>query len=110
MSTELRPCPFCGGNDTVLNSPGMTGTGTSYVSCLSCDTEGPYFDEEQEALAISSWNTRADDHLLSSVRKLVGEWRLNDCDPTMDPEYISGQQTCADQLESLLAQHPEVKP
>ena len=67
---ELKPCPICGSTDTVLNSSGMTGTGTSYVACLSCNTEGPYFDEDQEEKAIKAWNTRVLDPALTAQQTL----------------------------------------
>lgn len=51
--------------------------------------------------------------LLSSVRKLVGEWRnesRKEGGSVVDRMERDVYRKCADQLESLLAQHPEASP
>lgn len=59
MSSELLPCPFCGGkNLTVVNG--------CWVKCLNlhCGARGP-MDTRDEAEAITAWNTRQPSPALS---------------------------------------------
>jgi Lar family restriction alleviation protein len=63
---ELKPCPFCGGNKTVICKTDY-GDGDAYaVSCRYHECHGAiftlgygYFHTEAEAIA--EWNTRAVD-------------------------------------------------
>ena len=54
MATELKPCPFCGGEDFQMVS--VYG-GEYYVDCLTCTACGPSGETEEEA--IEAWNRRA---------------------------------------------------
>lgn len=67
--SELKPCPFCGGEAIIIHSP---RTGTVLIRCISCaamlgritkivSTFGGkvYFEKKQDA--IEAWNRRADD-------------------------------------------------
>ena len=56
MATELKPCPFCGGED--FQVVGVYGE-EYYVDCLTCTTCGPSGETEEEA--IEAWNKRAED-------------------------------------------------
>lgn len=50
MTKDLKPCPFCGGEDLSISVEG-------YVYCGNCDATGPSeFSPEQ---AEEHWNTRA---------------------------------------------------
>src|SRR5574344_2291812 len=59
--SELRECPFCGGEAEVHPSSDysthFTGA-TFFVWCDKCETRGDYYDTE--AKAIEAWNTRAE--------------------------------------------------
>lgn len=57
MSTELKPCPFCG-NEADTNSDGKGCSGKYYLSCMSldCEMHGPV--KRTLAWAINAWNTR----------------------------------------------------
>src|SRR5574344_2175268 len=59
--SELRECPFCGGEAEVHPSSDysthFTGA-TFFVWCDKCETRGDYYDTE--AKAIKAWNTRAE--------------------------------------------------
>lgn len=48
--TELKPCPFCGGDN-------INATRDSYVSCDNCDVFGPSHNYPMSSIA--AWNTRA---------------------------------------------------
>jgi len=57
--TELKPCPFCGGEAEPFNPFGNIN-GPWYVRCSDCG--GSIRFEHTEAEAIAAWNTRADDY------------------------------------------------
>lgn len=52
--SELKPCPFCGGEAELYASPAKDGW--NYVFCKKCQTAGDNYDTEAEA--IEAWNTR----------------------------------------------------
>ena len=64
MNEELKPCPFCGGEDVKL-WVGLHGSTDAKVTCQTCDAEGPLFGAEDwlgmdwRPEAITAWNTRA---------------------------------------------------
>ena len=45
--TELKPCPFCGGEATAID-------GSKQVWCSDCYADGPFTEEH-----IAAWNRRA---------------------------------------------------
>ena len=47
--SKLFPCPFCDSEDVEMNQ-----TSVFWVSCCSCDAEGP--SKPTQAEAISAWN------------------------------------------------------
>ena len=56
METELKPCPFCGGEAKILEN----GFGFFDVSCkkLSCRGYTKFLHYTNKEKAISKWNTR----------------------------------------------------
>lgn len=57
--SDLRPCPFCGGNAPSVYTSGITGR----VFCEDCGAEGPwspFFD--------GGWNTRAGESTAAAPR------------------------------------------
>lgn len=67
--TELKPCPFCGGEAKLYSGPHYDGWHKSYwavVKCLSCGTLGMKIDEYEpvsrvEECAAEEWNQRTDE-------------------------------------------------
>ena len=52
--TELKPCPFCGGNNISVKYRSITEAWK--VFCYDCNAEGP--DSSIDNIAIEKWNTR----------------------------------------------------
>lgn len=52
MPTDLKPCPFCGGEARLKGAPP-----SGWVVCKDCFAEGAFFDRAAEAIA--AWNRRA---------------------------------------------------
>ena len=66
MSEELRPCPFCGGNDIVYEEA---------LSVTYCNDCGGELDEGFG----SDWNTRPiEDALTARIAKLEAELKITD--------------------------------
>jgi len=53
MNIELKPCPFCGFVEPIIDAK---KTGGFYGYCLSCFTRGPIALDRETATAL--WNTR----------------------------------------------------
>ncbi|MFP3799474.1 Lar family restriction alleviation protein [Paraburkholderia sp. SIMBA_027] len=53
MDNQLKPCPFCGSDDTYTDS----ALGKQQVLCNGCEAAGP--TEETDDEAIASWNRLA---------------------------------------------------
>lgn len=56
--SELKPCPFCGGEAEMLTAESMHGGNLYGVMCNCCACHTDVFDNEAEAIA--AWNTRAE--------------------------------------------------
>ena len=56
MSSELKPCPFCGGEAELNTIDESDSTVINAVWCIDCESEGGYYSTE--AKAIKTWNTR----------------------------------------------------
>lgn len=73
MNNQLKPCPFCGGEDLKIscNSYGVMG----FVRCETCKalTFFPYTSCFTEKQLVETWNTRAE---MSAVEYLNEESRM----------------------------------
>ena len=66
---DLKPCPFCGGEATLMYS--LNGK-ESYVKCYGCEVSTTMYkgidQENSEKAAVMAWNRRVNDethdHLL----------------------------------------------
>jgi len=91
--SELKPCPFCGGEAITIQEHGW------WVVCTDCsaevgfegmsDTSGCYGSYQTEAEAIAAWNTRSDtatlyeDGFYLHGRKFVPERTCHDIKPQL---------------------------
>lgn len=64
--SELRECPFCGGEAEL-----MDGGTICFVYCDSCKTTGCTFVSECASQAVAAWNTRATDTELTRLKRQV---------------------------------------
>ena len=58
MSTQVKPCPFCGSRNLEPMDTGwsMLGDYGETILCLTCEACGPWKRDEREAWA--AWNER----------------------------------------------------
>lgn len=66
---ELKPCPFCGSYDVVVDELDETYT-SGYVRCRDCGAEGSIRDSCAEAAA--AWNRR------TNAKELVAMFSVSD--------------------------------
>ena len=63
MITELKSCPFCGGEAELQHD--HSGGGYSYIRCVKCGVRSimfmKEFDRSSDADAVNYWNGRAED-------------------------------------------------
>lgn len=63
MSTELKPCPFCGGEASMVSDAGYFMDG-NYVRCLECEQE---FVQATAESAAAVWNRRDNEIALRPI-------------------------------------------
>lgn len=68
--TELKPCPFCGGNASHRHKDGAYGyyPGECYVACDSCEVSSPRFHDEKWTEKKGTFSVRAE------AMKSAEEW------------------------------------
>lgn len=57
MTTQLKPCPYCGAETELRTSPGTCGV--TFVVCLACGAVTSFCGKESETRAIQAYNQRA---------------------------------------------------
>ena len=101
MSEQLKPCPFCGSNETARVSDDKI----TWVTCTSCRGSGPF-----SALAPTTgeitWNTRATDQGLSASENLLAACQA-DLERWQEAYGVAGDATWAllRRLQEHLAPH-----
>ena len=64
MSTELKPCPFCGGEASLINTFAL-GCECKSVQCIRCKAKVNNFSAQTKEisaqLATAAWNRRVND-------------------------------------------------
>ena len=60
MSEELKPCPFCGGEDIYLKEVDLDFAFSTYyhVRCLTCNCNLDSIQNTSKSKAIEAWNRR----------------------------------------------------
>lgn len=66
--TQLKSCPFCGGEGALDGKPHGDGETAHYVRCLSCGCEGPWMKTEGNAIRL--WNLRTPEKVTPPMRKI----------------------------------------
>jgi len=56
---ELKPCPFCGGEEVRTFKYSFAGEPDVYAQCQNCAADGPMGDTKE--MAVEKWNRRATD-------------------------------------------------
>jgi Lar family restriction alleviation protein len=88
---KLRPCPFCGGEATLVGY-GLPAIRTYYVECSQC--KAPIDDAESEHEAIKKWNTRPiEDELIEACKWAARSFHHPECKTVKDGCDI-GQCNC----------------
>lgn len=81
---ELLPCPFCG------SGCHLADTGNKWISCNSCDAEGPVRATEQDA--IKAWNVRA-----GVAQTVPSAWRYK----CQDGQFVFMENRLTDEQKAL---------
>lgn len=68
--SELKPCPFCGGEAEMLTAESMNGGYLFGIMCNDCRSRGDVYDTEAEA--IEAWNTRYHSEF---EKKVIKAWK-----------------------------------
>jgi Lar family restriction alleviation protein len=75
--SELKPCPFCGGEAKIEEIPGTPFTDESYAWGVGCNECNIGWYEEQKSEAIAKWNRRTQPEnkplTLDELRQMGGE-------------------------------------
>ncbi len=77
MPSELKPCPFCGGEAEFHTDPGPTGECYGWVGCNQCDAMSTHCDirsmQPEELHPIDAWNARVDADRIEALQAAL-EW------------------------------------
>lgn len=69
MTEKLKPCPFCGGEPSMVSDAGFL-MDAHYVRCMECEQE---FVQGTAEMAADLWNRRVEDEI-GSAKDLISDW------------------------------------
>lgn len=96
MTTELKPCPFCGGKEIEPEE-----FGCFVFTCADCGTEGPAGDTEAEAAKL--WNTRPDSGRIDALRECEKELKRElNIDARAPDDWTTGYIDASDKAISAI--------
>ena len=91
MTSELKPCPFCGGDAEYYTDNGPTGEVYGWVGCNQCDAMSCHIDvrsmQPEEAHPIDAWNTRAEQAAELAKFKALAETLAGALGEIAQPDY-----------------------
>lgn len=98
MSSELKPCPFCGGEASINDDPtgnggkpitrGNIGLGRLWsVECDECGADAGYWQSEE--IAVLKWNTRTPPSDWREARELLDQTHQPDSG-NITAAYLAG--------------------
>lgn len=89
-TTELLPCPFCGGEAETLTAESMYGGYLFGIMCNDCRSRGDVYTTEAEAIA--AWNSRADYHGYEQAAieawESIKAWNTRAANDTLTAEQV----------------------
>jgi len=93
MQSELKPCPFCGGDAEYHSDKGPTGEVYAWVGCNQCDAMSVHCDvrsmQPEETHPIDAWNTRASDAEITRLTEALRAAEERERDAVMSA-YCAG--------------------
>lgn len=81
--TELKPCPFCGGNGYLIGgySTASTSVYSAFIRCESCQVDGQngvsLLKDKAKELAVTNWNTRTNEDIKEELKQKIEEVYIN---------------------------------
>lgn len=104
MSKKLKPCPFCGSEDVVVNSIGADTpeiTEEYYVECVNCGSQTKLFDTQE--VTTTAWNTRDISFLHPILEEIIIEARnksLLSCKEIIKEILIDTLKQCVESVDA----------
>lgn len=100
MENELKPCPFCGGNNLAIVQHGGGKNATHFVKCKNCGAHGTWVNEYTKEQAILAWNTRPNQEYLAEslgwLRRICNWDVLHGVDRAHIERFLSKTKEVAD--------------
>lgn len=94
--SDLKPCPFCGGEANVF--PNFTAKDCYVVECDDCKADSAYCTTEEAAIA--AWNRRSDSWAVA-VERCAQEAIKYSQRGQSKPDKIRAAQEIAERIRSL---------
>lgn len=101
MSKNLLPCPFCGGEPSMVSEAGNR----HYIRCLSCDQQ---FEQSDEESAARAWNRRTSPNSIQgSLTQAMGD--VFDMRPSYAGEWFDYLKAVGDAPPHEFSSSPAIK-